>query len=95
MSEGTDHRGFCPVCGYRTLPRYPRQTRFSVCDVCCWEDDLIQLENPLSGDGANPVSLREARENFREFGACHRELIASTREPTAEEGRDPNWPYER
>jgi hypothetical protein len=49
------------------------------------EDDPIQLEDPTYEDGANTVSLVEAQENFKEFGACEREMISYVRKPTENE----------
>jgi len=34
---------------------------FDICDVCEWEDDPLQRENPEDGDGVNELSLNEYR----------------------------------
>lgn len=57
----------CPCCGYRTLEEEPPDT-YDICDVCGWEDDGIQFENPDYRRGANRPSLREARESFARIG---------------------------
>ena len=41
----------------------------------------------------NHISLREARENFREIGAASEDVVDDTRDPMVAEDRDPNWPY--
>jgi len=44
----------CPVCGAETLEYIGE---FDICDVCEWEDDPLQRENPEDGDGVNELSL--------------------------------------
>lgn len=72
----------CPCCGFLTLESYGH---FDICDVCFWEDDLLQRGKPDYGGGANVPCLNEARENFRAFGACEREALEFVRPPTDEE----------
>lgn len=61
----------CPCCDYVTLPE---RGRYNICPVCFWEDDGLDIDELDFGSGANHgLSLREARANFAEFGAC--ELI--------------------
>jgi Cysteine-rich CPCC len=68
---------------------------FAICDVCFWEDDPIQLEDPNYKGGANRVSLRQAQWNFILFRACDEKMTKHTRRPTKEEERDENWkPFE-
>lgn len=50
----------CPCCGYYTLNEPPNGT-YNICPVCFWEDDIVQLDNPDYANGANKVSLNEAR----------------------------------
>lgn len=53
----------CPVCGkyeYKVLG-------FSeVCPVCGWEDDIVQYDDPDYKNGANKMSLNEARELYKQ-----------------------------
>jgi hypothetical protein len=84
--------GFCPCCGYRTLsPGAPGS--YEVCPVCYWLDDLFGFHYPGAESDYNHVSLREARENVREHGACRSDVVDRTRDPDGRE-RDPNWPYD-
>ena len=85
-------RGFCPCCGYRTLPPAPPGS-YDVCPVCYWLDDLVGFHYPEAESDYTHVSLAEARENVREFGASTRAVVERTREPVDAE-RDPNWPYD-
>ncbi|WAC40354.1 CPCC family cysteine-rich protein [Pedobacter sp. SL55] len=64
---------------------------YDICQVCFWEDDPDQLDNPNYEGGANRVSLRQGQRNFIEFGACELEMFRNVRQPTKEEQRDENW----
>lgn len=70
----------CPCCGYLTLERSPGGT-FRICEVCFWEDDGGQLRDPDYASGANKVSLRDARQNFREHGASELRCVQYVRPP--------------
>ena len=48
----------CPICGEKTLEYIGE---FDICDICEWEDDPLQRENPEDRYGANKISLNEAR----------------------------------
>ena len=74
----------CPCCGYLTLDEEPPGT-FYICDVCWWEDDLVQFHNPDFRGGANGPSLNEARANYREFGASEARAVSEVRLPTEAE----------
>ncbi|HVH12830.1 MAG TPA: CPCC family cysteine-rich protein [Longimicrobium sp.] len=54
----------CPCCAFRTLPDEERGS-YDICDVCGWEDDLVQYRDPEYRGGANGESLNEARAAFR------------------------------
>ncbi len=63
---GTEANFFnCPCCGYKTLEA---RGHYFVCPVCFWEDD--GNDDPNHYSGPNHMRLREAQENFNEFGAC-------------------------
>lgn len=73
----------CPCCGYLTLGQ---QGWWEICPVCHWDDDPAYTSDPTYWPGgANPISLEEARENFREFGAALREDIRRVRQPLPDE----------
>lgn len=48
----------CPICGQY---EFPEENSFDICPVCNWEDDADQEENPDEINGANRMSLNEAR----------------------------------
>jgi hypothetical protein len=78
----TDRRHACQCCGFRTLTV---RDEYEVCSVCFWEDDPVQNEAPQSSEGANSLSLEQARQNFIELGACQRELLNNVRPPAPNE----------
>jgi hypothetical protein len=80
----------CACCGYRTISAGGPGS-FEICPVCHWEDDAVQYDDPDFWGGANPLSLREAQQNFLEFGASMREDLKKVRPPRPDEVRDPNW----
>ena len=48
----------CPVCGKYT---FDTAGDFDICEVCGWEDDLVQLDDPDEEDCANHMSLNQAK----------------------------------
>lgn len=74
----------CPCCDYLTLMEPPTGT-FAICPVCGWEDDDLQFVDPERAGGANRVSLRKARENFRVLGASELRRGDRVRPPRPEE----------
>jgi len=84
--------GYCPCCGYQTLPEGPPGS-YEVCEICYWMDDPLQFADVDYESDTNHISLREARANVAAFGAASEAVCGQTREPTAADVRDPNWPY--
>lgn len=74
----------CPCCGYYTFEEKPGAT-WDICPVCFWEDDFFQFDDPDEDGWANGVSLNEARENFKKFGACRQDIINYVRPPKEDE----------
>lgn len=48
----------CPVCGKY---EFPEIDSFDVCEVCGWEDDGVQEDDPNYAGGANKMSLNQAK----------------------------------
>jgi hypothetical protein len=74
----------CPCCGFRTLTK---RADDDICPVCFWHDDG-QDDSHASEVWGGPnkdVSLATARENFRSFGAFHRDALPHVRAPRSEE----------
>lgn len=89
----------CKCCGYYTLEDKPVDPDFSpgtfeICPVCGWEDDSLQYLNPNLSGGANTVSLNQAKENFKRYGAKCIECVDRVREPyedEKEENQEEKW----
>ena len=80
----------CPCCGYCTLDEQPPGT-YDICELCFWEDDPVQFNDPDYKGGANQVSLREAQRNFSHFGTSEERFRQRVRASAATYLRDPNW----
>ena len=77
----------CPCCGYKTLTREEDGT----CSICFWDDNLVQATDPNYEGGPNEVSLIQAQRNFREFGACEKDMIKNVRKPIGKDIKDKNF----
>lgn len=62
MGKYDEYPYVCPVCGkyhYETIAFY------EICPFCGWEDDPAQADVPNDPDGANGISLNEARTAYQ------------------------------
>ncbi len=71
----------CPCCENYTIIEI-----FDICDVCYWQYDKVAHNR---GDeyvgGANKVSLTEARNNYKKFGASEKRFENDVRSPRSDE----------
>jgi ribonuclease HII len=74
----------CPCCGYRTLAAAAPGTQ-AICEVCLWEDDRAQYDDPEFSGGANAPSLIQARANFKKIGVSDPQFEDNARAPLPEE----------
>jgi hypothetical protein len=74
----------CPCCGCRTLRE---RGGFEMCPVCAWSDaGHKEHDADTVTDGPHgPRSLRQARANYRRFGASETEHMDRVRRPRPEE----------
>lgn len=74
----------CPCCRYKTL--YGR-AGYEICKVCFWEDDGQDDHDADDARGGpnGELSLKQARLNFLEFGACDRKFDSNVRQPLSDE----------
>lgn len=82
----------CPCCGFITLAE---RGAYEICRVCFWEDDG-QDEHDASEVRGGPnrgLSLREARRNYQEIGACDERCTRFVRAPLPHEHPDGGTPY--
>ena len=52
----------CPCCGEGLVEE---EHLYDVCEICGWEDDPVQFDDPDYRGGANTMSLNEARAAFK------------------------------
>ncbi|MFF4846434.1 CPCC family cysteine-rich protein [Streptomyces sp. NPDC001194] len=79
----TAHAFACIVCGNHTVSV---PGHHEICPVCGWQDDGGDYRDPdRYVGGPNHVTLREARENYRAFGASERRRTDRVRPPLPEE----------
>jgi hypothetical protein len=63
----------CPCCDFVTLPE---RGNYLICPICFWEDDGQDVDALDETSGPNHgMTLREARINFKQFGACEESMI--------------------
>lgn len=48
----------CPVCGQY---EFEREDDYDICEVCMWENDQDQMDDPTEEGGANEFCLNEYR----------------------------------
>ena len=79
----------CPCCGYRMFEQAPGS--FAICEICCWEDDIVQLAFPDCAGGANQCSLIEGQTNYARYGACERRVASEFCLAAPDGCRDSLW----
>lgn len=78
----------CPCCGYRTILEEGDQ-----CRICGWKFEggytfAPDKHHPELNDG---LSLREAQQNYRQFGAFSETYSDRKKAPGPDDLRDPYW----
>lgn len=69
----------CPCCGYRDLTEKPGN--HDICGICFWQDCGVRDDEDYSGP--NHITLGEGRRNYKDFGACDRDMLPQVVPPTA------------
>ncbi len=69
----------CLVCGYSTLSR---RGGYEICPICFWEDEG-EIDHPTKPTyGPNDsLSLTQARQNYKKFGAVDEQFKDKVRPP--------------
>jgi len=78
----SNHKTKCACCNFFTIDE---RVISDICPVCFWQRDFYQEENINDSGGPNLVSLKKAKENFKEFGAIELRFKEYVRAPLAEE----------
>jgi hypothetical protein len=85
MRPAEDGPYACPCCGYITLSE---RCGWEICPVCFWEDDGQDdhdADEVLPGSPNGGLSLTNARQNHRTFGACEQRFVKNVRPPRDDE----------
>ncbi len=77
----------CPCCGYLTYPVPANEDCGYLCPVCFWENDPFIISDNDPSDSDHRITLKEAKTNFSQFGACKKELLCYVRPPRDDEKR--------
>jgi hypothetical protein len=72
----------CACCNFTTMNE---KVISDICPVCFWQKDFYQEEHIDDSGGPNLVSLQEAKENFKKFGAIEERFKEFVRHPLEEE----------
>lgn len=75
----------CACCGFSTMEKCGIS---DICPVCYWQKDFYQEEHIDDSGGPNLVSLRDAKENFKFFGASEKRFINLVRPPEKDEMKE-------
>lgn len=78
----------CLCCGYKTLPAKRENCIAFICPVCFFENDVFMKNmNDIKekSDSNGGMTLEQARDNFKKYGACNKEFITKVRKPKKEE----------
>lgn len=76
----------CPCCGYYTIDN-KNEVITDICDVCFWEYDEVAQKFPDKRIGPNKISLNEAKDNYKRYGASKKEYAEKNlvRQPLEDE----------
>lgn len=71
----------CPCCGYFTYHVPANEDCGYICPVCFWENDPFITFDSEPSDSNHGMTLKEAKDNFLQFGACDKEMLCHVRKP--------------
>jgi hypothetical protein len=78
----------CPCCGHVVFDEPPGS--YSICPICFWEDDLVQLRG--STTPAERIARASSRAaTFRRVGAMEERFIGNIRPPSSDEPLEVDW----
>ena len=64
----------CPCCGNITIP-YGGDALAYICPICWWEIDLFIQSDDEPSDQNHGLTLNQARENYKTYGAVKEEFV--------------------
>lgn len=68
----------CPCCGNITIPNGGNAIVY-ICPICLWEIDFFIHSDDEPSDQNHGLTLNQARENYKKFGATLEELASHRR----------------
>ena len=71
----------CPCCGCLTFHIPIVAAIAGICPVCFWENDVFDPGEDDPSDENGGMTLRQGRENFKQYGAARPDLARYTRPP--------------
>lgn len=71
----------CPCCGYYTYKEPKAKSHGFICPVCFWENDKWAKAEEDISEANHGLTLMQAKENYRQFGACAEGLLSYVRPP--------------
>ena len=76
----------CPCCNnFTQLLKCEHELLFETCEVCFWQYHQVAHLNPDIAFGQNLISLKDARESYKQHGACQKKFKHLVREPLIDE----------
>ena len=75
----------CPCCGYFTYNVPANEDCGYICPVCFWENDPFIASDNEPSDSNHGITLKEAKSNFSQFGACEKDMLCHVRSPRDDE----------
>ncbi len=75
----------CPCCGNYTYKESIQKSRGVICPVCFWENDKVAKTEEDISEANHGLTLMQARENYKQFGACAEGMISYVRPPVETE----------
>lgn len=75
----------CPCCGYLTYPTPKEYAVAYICPVCFWENDVFTSDEDECSMENHGMTLNEGRNNYKEIGACSKDMLVHVRKPRPEE----------
>lgn len=75
----------CPCCGYYTYPVPQKDDIGFICPVCFWENDVFLTSENDHSSCNHGITLQEAKDNYKEFGACEYQMLCHVRKPRKDE----------
>ena len=75
----------CTCCDAYTLPVPADSALAFICPVCRWENDVFIKSDDEQSDENRGLTLTQARQNYKDYGASRKDLIELSRPPMPEE----------